>query len=137
MLGSRAARLVDPAENKTTRTKPTKTLVRKLTEDQTDARWKSITLKILQVIRLIAHKHQVITLLTKPVYLRIFGEFRQQEQTFRQNQDFIIHRVIDGEIMGMELPQASASSKINENKLSPLECQHPPTQVVRGGNKNA
>jgi hypothetical protein len=86
-------------------------------------------LKVLIVLNVFDHKNRVMAVLTKPVYGRLMGDIKTQDEKNHESDKIVITRVVNGEIMGKLLQDSETGLPTKEAML----CPH--KNLQRRGNK--
>ena len=128
MLGQRAARLLDA---------PTRPVVpqrinldaARLTTQERLGRWRALSLKVFLILQNVQLKRTSQEILGRDAYRRIF---QQLDGMLYPTAPVVMHRVINGQVMGKQLP-------LREEESSDMQamCQHPFDQIKTRGNQKA
>ena len=130
-LGERASRLM--SERPAAKAQPKQAAqpeVARLSPEARQSRWKSMTLRLLIVLRTFAFKKYSQMMLGTDAYKRIFGQIQQAASSSSTQETYT--RIIDNELVGKPLPPAD--TKMAE--ADPMLCQHPNTAMKARGNRD-
>ena len=131
MLGARACRVLAGASAapQSSTNGPVHPKMAKLSPESRLARWKMIVIKLMLVLRNFWMKQISQEILGRDTYRRLFQQINRTERP--QASDQIVHKVINGEIVGEELKTGTKTPTTEA-----LMCQHPMKSMKARGNKN-
>ena len=117
MLGTRASRITDAASSGAAAKQQARPLRRELSPWEGPARirrWAIVTRKLIMVLYSFHYKNSVMAALGERAYKTIFGTLRQNQIADTEEKKMTVTRILDGQIMGKELPMSKTPLNIRQ-----------------------
>ena len=134
MLAARASRITDATSSRAApkqqaRLEPTLSPVQRIN------RWRVMTRKLIIVLDAFHYKNCVMAAIGDRPYKTIFRSLRQTQVANAAETKMVIHKILDGQIMGKELGY-SKTQKLPAagTRTEPTLCQHNPINIRQGAN---